>query len=136
MKGLSQLFRDTDIFLAGSTEQGFKRNLSNPSSLSSNGHSASPPQRTRLQKSRKKPREEPSGMCLKAGQLCLNYYYNNNQSNRLISLDVYLFVHSSQGVGSFNIDCFTCNNNWAVDVCWSWLNISASWIQIMNWKLM
>ena len=62
MKGLSQLYRDTDTFIAGSTEQGFKRNLSNPSSLSSNGHSASPQQRKRVQKSRKKPREEPSSM--------------------------------------------------------------------------
>ncbi|XP_020626240.1 echinoderm microtubule-associated protein-like 1 [Orbicella faveolata] len=60
VKGLSQLYRDTDTFIAGSSEQGFKRNLSNPSSLSSNGHSASPQQRTRVQKSRKKPREEPS----------------------------------------------------------------------------
>jgi len=64
VKGLSQLYRDTDTFIAGSTEQGFKRNLSNPSSLSSNGHSASPQQQKRLQKARKKPREEPSGMCL------------------------------------------------------------------------
>jgi len=62
VKGLSQLYRDSDTFIAGSSEQGFKRNLSNPSSLSSNGHSASPQQRQRVQKSRKKPREEPSGM--------------------------------------------------------------------------
>ena len=56
------MFRDNDTFIAASTEQGFKRNLSNPSSLSSNGNSASPPQKTRLQKSRKKPREESSGI--------------------------------------------------------------------------
>lgn len=72
MKGLSQLYRDTDTFIAGSSEQGFKRNLSNPSSLSSNGHSASPQQRTRVQKSRKKPREEPSGMF--RSDLTLSYF--------------------------------------------------------------
>ncbi|XP_058970636.2 77 kDa echinoderm microtubule-associated protein [Pocillopora verrucosa] len=57
VKSLSQLYRDADTFIASSTEQGSKRNLSNPSSNSSN-HSGSPPQRNRFQKSRKKPREE------------------------------------------------------------------------------
>ena len=62
VKGLSHLFRDTDTFVAATKEQGFKRHLSNPSSLSSNGHSASPPQKSRLQKPRKKPKDESSGM--------------------------------------------------------------------------
>lgn len=61
VKGLSQLFRDQDTFVASSTEQRFKRNLSNPSSLSSNGHSTSPAQKPRLPKSRKKLREDSSG---------------------------------------------------------------------------
>ena len=62
VKGLSHLFRDTDTFIAKTREQGFKRNLSNPSSLSSNEHSASPPQKSRSQKPRKKTKDESSGM--------------------------------------------------------------------------
>lgn len=61
VKGLSQLLREQDTFVAASAEHGFKRNLSNPSSLSSGGpSSASPLQKRHLAKPRKKRREESS----------------------------------------------------------------------------
>lgn len=61
VKGLSQLLRDQDTFLATSMEQGFKRNLSNPSSLSSGEpKSASPFRKRHVPKSRKKHKQNSS----------------------------------------------------------------------------
>ena len=74
VKSLSQLYRDADTFIASSTEQGSKRNLSNPSSNSSN-HSGSPPQRNRFQKSKKKPREESTGMWLNTLTVGFLHFY-------------------------------------------------------------
>lgn len=58
--GLSELFRGSDTFMAVSEEQRFKRNLSNPSSLSSNSEGYSPRNKIRLQKLRKKARKGQS----------------------------------------------------------------------------
>ena len=70
---LSELFRDADMFLAASSEKGFKRNLSNPS-LSSNGNSASPAQSKRIQKIRKRSRPEEPGTSV---QPCIGCFFFN-----------------------------------------------------------